>query len=313
MSKLNQKVYKFFKTKALSVDESNKTIKFRISDNKPDRMGEIVDQESWDLSYYSTNPIVLWGHDPSEPENVLGQGASIETSLDGSETWATLALDDDINPKAALVWKQLLKGTLRCVSVGFIPHTQDTEDDMPVLKDNELLEISIVPIPANPRAVALSYKAGEVTEKDAKWLMESMRKEADLLEAEVAVKQEKKSMTEEQAQALLDGMSKLAEKVEAQNAEITRLKDRLPEPETEEQKQAREAQEAADAQAAKEAKEAENVAAGLNPDGSAKSGDDDQGGAGDEEFTDETELTPEQEAAMDQSLAEALAELEPAA
>ena len=115
-----------------------------------------------------------------EPENVLGQGIDVETTEDGSETYATLQLDEDINPKASLVWKQLVKGTLRCVSVGFIPHTLEWLDDTPVLKDNELLEISIVPIPANPRAVALDFKAGSINRKDADWLMASMRKEADL-------------------------------------------------------------------------------------------------------------------------------------
>ncbi len=303
MSKLNQKVYKFFKTKATSIDAANKTIKFIISDDQPDRMGEIVDQGSWDLKSYQENPIVLWGHDPSEPENVIGQSASVEVSPDGHQTWATLSLDDDINPKAALIWKQLLKGTLRTVSVGFIPHTEEYRDDIPVLKDNELLEISVVPIPANSRAVALAYKAGEVEEKDARWLMDSMRKEADLLEHEIKQpRQEIKNMTEEQATQLLDGIAKLTEKVDAQAAEITALKERVPEPETEEQKTEREAKEAADAQAAKEAEEAKNVAAGLNPDGTAKGGSDDQPGAGDDEFDEDAELTPEQEAEAREAL-----------
>ena len=140
-------------------------------------MGEIVDQHSWDFKSYKNNPIVLWGHDSWEPENVLGQGIDLETSDDGAETVATLQLDEDINPKASLVWKQLVKGTLRCVSVGFIPHSLEWLDDDPVLKDNELLEISIVPIPANPRAVALDFKAGSISRKHA-WLMSSRRKEA---------------------------------------------------------------------------------------------------------------------------------------
>lgn len=315
MSKLNQKIYKFFNTKALSIDDANKTIKFRISDNKPDRMGEIVDQQSWDLKNYAANPIILWGHDPSEPENVLGQGASIETSMDGAETWATLALDDDINPKAALIWKQLLKGTLRCVSIGFIPHSEEMQDDVPVLKDNELLEISIVAIPANPRAIALAYKGGDITEKDARWLVASMRKEIDFVEAQTKViKQEKKSMTEEQEKtlnALLEGVTKLTETVDALTTGLEAVQKDVeglkPPVETDEEKATREAEEA------KAAKEAENVAAGLNPDGTAKGGSDDQSGAGDEEFNDDTVLSPEQEAEMDAALEAQLAELEPAA
>ncbi len=317
MSKLNQKVYKFFKTKATSIDEAAKTIQFVISDDKPDRMGEIVDQSSWDLRSYEQNPIVLWGHDPSEPENVLGQGASISQSFDGSQTLATLSLDDDINPKAALVWKQLLKGTLRCVSVGFIPHSEEMRNDVPVLKDNELLEISIVPIPANPRAIALAYKAGEISQKDAGWLMESMRKEADLVEAQLTTtKQENKNMTEEQAKALLDSVTKLTEKVDTLTEDNKTLREEIvalkPVEETEDEKTSREnaEKEAADQAAADaaKAKEDENVAAGLNPDGSAKGGSDDQSGAEGDEFDEDAELTPEQEAEARQAL-----ELEPAA
>jgi hypothetical protein len=57
------------------------------------------------------------------------------------------------------------------------------DDDAPwILKDNELLEISVVPIPANPGAVALGMKSGDIKRKDAKWLMDSMRAEADLMQ-----------------------------------------------------------------------------------------------------------------------------------
>jgi hypothetical protein len=62
-------------------------------------MSEIVDQKSWDFKSYKQNPLVLWGHDPSQPENVLGQGIDLETTDDGSETYATLQLDEDIIPR----------------------------------------------------------------------------------------------------------------------------------------------------------------------------------------------------------------------
>ncbi len=176
-----RKVIKLFNTKATSIDEANHTATFKISDNQIDRMGEIVDQKSWDFKNYLNNPIVLWGHDPSDPENVLGQTKSLDVSKDGSFTTATAQFDVDINSKAALIWNQIKRGTLRCVSVGFWPHTEEMQEDTPVLKDNELLEWSIVPIPANPRAVALDFKAGILSRKDAEWLIDGMTKEIDYL------------------------------------------------------------------------------------------------------------------------------------
>lgn len=42
-----RRITKLFQTKVTSVNEETKTVRFKISDNKPDRMGEIVDQASW--------------------------------------------------------------------------------------------------------------------------------------------------------------------------------------------------------------------------------------------------------------------------
>lgn len=181
-----RKITKLFVTKAQSVDDTNKTVRFMISDNKVDRMNEIVDQGTWDFKNYLANPILLWNHsDEPQPEDVLGTTVALETDEKEGATYATVKLDEDINTKAGLVWQQLLRGTLRCVSVGFINKSEGRDGTTPVLKDNELLEISIVPIPANPRAIALAYKEGSINRKDARWLMDSMTKELGYLEKEM--------------------------------------------------------------------------------------------------------------------------------
>jgi hypothetical protein len=43
----------------------------------------------------------------------------------------------------------------------------EVENDIPVLKDNELLEISVVPIPANPGAMALALKSDGIIDRIA--------------------------------------------------------------------------------------------------------------------------------------------------
>lgn len=58
------------------------------------------------------------------------------------------------------------------------------EDDVPLLKDNELLEVSVVAIPANRNALALSFESGGLDTKDASFLIKSMRDEADSIGAE---------------------------------------------------------------------------------------------------------------------------------
>lgn len=304
-------IHKLFNTKAASVNDNDHSVDFVISTNKEDRYGDIVDQKTWNFKDYLKNPIVLWGHNPEEPENVLGTASNLTVAEDGSQTTATLSFAVDVNPKAAMVFQMIKAGVLRTVSVGFRNHTFEYEDDTPVLSDNDLIEISVVPIPANAGAMALSLKDGSIHEKDAKWLLDSMKRESALLEKELTTKE--KSMTEEQAKELINSMTALTEKVDALTTENQTLRDEVaalkPAQETEEEKTAREAKEAEEAEAAKKEQEDANVAAGLNPDGSAKSGTErDQGGADEDEIDEDAELTPEQEAEARQALG-----LEPAA
>ena len=298
---MNRRITKLFTTKASSVNEETKSVSFVISTNQEDRYGEIVDQKSWDFKSFLKNPLLLWGHDPEHPENVLGTASSLKVAEDGSQTTAVLTFDTDINPKADLVFNQIKRGTLRTVSVGFMNHTFNIEDDVPVLKDNELLEISVVPIPANPGAIALGLKSGDINRKDAKWLMDSMRAEADLMEDHYkSTAPKEKSMTPEQATAMIEGMSKLTEKVDALATENQTLRDQI----AAEQK-TREDEAAAKAEADKKAAEDEAARkaeedAKANP---AKGGDNDQPGAGNADDIDEdAELTPELQAQIDAEL-----------
>ena len=61
------------------------------------------------------------------------------------------------NPLAEQVWQSVQERTLRAVSVGFKPREvrKETRDDKDVyvLSDNDLYEISVVPIPSNPEAL----------------------------------------------------------------------------------------------------------------------------------------------------------------
>jgi HK97 family phage prohead protease len=204
-----RKVTKLFISKAQSIDEKAMTAKFKISDGLPDRMGEIVDQKSWNFDAYMANPLLLWGHDPSQPENVLGNGLELAYDEKEDATFATVRFDKDINPKAELIFNQVARGTLRAVSVGMIVHSEENEKDQVILKDCELLEISVVPIPANPRAIALAFAEGTMSEKDAKFLMESMEREVKHLQKEF------NSDTKETVMSKLPKVAKAVKKIKA--------------------------------------------------------------------------------------------------
>ena len=73
----------------VSVDEEKKTIRYRFSDNKPDRDDEIVDLKSWNFKSFLANPLFLWRHKSDEPEAVLGTGSDLETDEDGTASYYT--------------------------------------------------------------------------------------------------------------------------------------------------------------------------------------------------------------------------------
>ncbi|MGB3822434.1 MAG: HK97 family phage prohead protease [Rhodococcus qingshengii] len=289
----DDKRYKLFTTKAQSVDKENKTVRFKISDNSIDRYGEIVDQDSWDFKNFLKNPIMLWNHKSwdVEPEHVLGTWSDLAVEKDG--TYATAHFDDDINPKADTVFKQIIKGTLRCVSVGFIPHSLEYDEDTPILKDNELLEISIVPIPANANAVALAFKEGSLARKDAMWMLKSMQDGAKALEEQLTMKNapegEEKNMDEVKTEikALAELVTQLGQTVttlstnfETVVADVAEVKGAVAELKP------------------VETQAPETPAPAETPE-PAKGGENDQPGAGEDEFDEDAELTPELQAQID--------------
>lgn len=153
----------FFDTKSLSVKDKEKGILRGVigSDETIDRYGEIVDSNTWQLEHYNDNPILLWAHNLSFGEDRPSIGKSIRTWVENKQLKFDLQFDmaDEF---AAGIYRKYTPDNggpfLRMFSVGFIPHVieQMHDDENPklraVLKNNELLELSAVPVPANPNA-----------------------------------------------------------------------------------------------------------------------------------------------------------------
>ncbi len=119
-----------------------------------DRHGEIVSPDGWDLENFKKNPVLLWSHDHSIPAigkatKVWIEGYGEKAKLMFSGVWQTVT--DEGKAAAQLV----AEGILNSFSVGFMPN--DMEGNK--YTDQELLEISLVNVPANPDAVRLAYKS----------------------------------------------------------------------------------------------------------------------------------------------------------
>ncbi len=153
-----------------AVDLEARTVTVIASTTTVDSHGDIVEQD-WDLTRYRKNPVVLWNHNVfgayrysdgmSCPEDLLPIGHSTSCSVEGGQLVATIKFGSaEYNEMSQRVFLGFAEGHIRAVSVGFYPGVI-TEEQVEGgyryrLSACELLEISAVPIPSNPDAVAKS-------------------------------------------------------------------------------------------------------------------------------------------------------------
>ena len=160
------------------VNDDRRTATFRVMDDLPVRGNRMrVDTAQMDTSNFMRNPVFVWGHDayggfnPPQIENVIGRGTNVRrvpmTMGEGNdELTAGQAIDIDFefatkaqNPKAEIAFQLVRGGFLNAVSGGFAVGGSRTEKrakgqpNVEVLAPTELLEVSLVPIPKNPRAL----------------------------------------------------------------------------------------------------------------------------------------------------------------
>ncbi len=143
-------------------DPSTRSIRVLASTPNPVE-GEAL--ESWDLSRFEKNPVVLWMHDPAQM--ALGTAEAVADGPAGLSMLIRL-VSRDASPIVGYIENQLQEKALRGVSVGYEPGAsrQEVRDGQLVMvRDaNVLLEVSFVPIPKDEDAgtAALHTDAGEI-------------------------------------------------------------------------------------------------------------------------------------------------------
>lgn len=121
-----------------------------ITTENLDRYQEVIKLDGWELEHYMKNPVVLWGHDHHQLP--IGITTSIENK-DGK-----LVARGKFAPHAAAQEIRQLydMGVLRAASVGFI----EKEREGNLITKAELIEWSIVSVPANPYCLSTLIKSG---------------------------------------------------------------------------------------------------------------------------------------------------------
>ena len=139
---------------------------FVASTGEEARDGLIIDQSSWNLEAYNANPVVLWAHE--DDLCPVGRGSA---RIEGGQLLVEVAWDWE-DPLAAEVAGKVKRGFLNAVSVRWrpgelIPRWRLPQEDVLYAQDgyisrnNELLEVSIVSVPADPRALVIARSAGD--------------------------------------------------------------------------------------------------------------------------------------------------------
>tara|TARA_Y100001963_G_scaffold149722_1_gene229642 strand:+ start:1990 stop:3228 length:1239 start_codon:yes stop_codon:yes gene_type:complete len=132
-------------------------LSYIASTDAVDRYGDIVEQQ-WELDGYQKNPVVLFNH----RQDSLPIGKAKNIKVENNQLMIDIEFDME-DSEAARIARKAKNGFLNAVSVGFQPLDFTPRAELP--KDNksyaeigniyhksELLEVSIVTVPANSSA-----------------------------------------------------------------------------------------------------------------------------------------------------------------
>lgn len=188
-----------------------RTIEFIFSTGAKDRHGTVLNMDNWQLENFNNNGIAGYQHnvyggdlcnspDPDDVIGVASAGVEFDVDFDGKKYDKALLgkitfEKKELNEKADKIFNKIIEGTLKAVSVGFVPIRDEFgkigyygDDDEAEGRQNEtfyffgqeLLEISVVNIPANPEA--LQRSAHDQMNKALTYIMRQLGGEATFKE-----------------------------------------------------------------------------------------------------------------------------------
>lgn len=208
-------------------------ITFVASSSNIDRYGDVINQKGWSLDNYKKNPVVLLNHDSNQLP--IGKG---NVYLRNDQLVIDVQFDTE-DTRAKEVKRKAEKGYMNAVSVGFRPIESmaraDLEKDHPhygqrgmYYTKQELLEVSIVTIPANGEATMLKNMKMEMLEEIKSYIdsqlvvnkhILSVREEDDKYIVEFAKVNNESSMDDEEEKEMEEEEEKAMEEEEEKEME----------------------------------------------------------------------------------------------
>jgi HK97 family phage prohead protease len=137
---------------------------FILSTEDVDRMNDVIRVAGWRLENFRRSPVALFNHNKDAPI-----GTWKDVRVESNALRGKLELAPEGIPRVDEIRKLISAGVLNSTSVGFRPIRSRRREDADGIEflEQELLEVSIVSVPANPAAlsVARSLNISEPTQK----------------------------------------------------------------------------------------------------------------------------------------------------
>lgn len=202
-------------------EKDEEVIEILASDGTVDRDNDIIDPEGWDFSGWLKTGSLLYGHNPSQLPVGSAEGAKIK---DGQ-----LLLYSKLAKKGTSEWHDAIRSlisqkVLKGVSVGFKAKEYEPNDHGGrTFTKQELLEISLTPVPANANArVLVKEFSDEVQEsliQDKDSTKESNEENPSEISIDKLSEEELKQLEEQIRERMQQYESSKSNQEEAQDAE----------------------------------------------------------------------------------------------
>jgi HK97 family phage prohead protease len=130
---------------------------FVLSDGSVDRCNDCIEPGGWLLENFKKNAVALFNHDRNQ---IVGRWTSVAVR-DGKLTGTLVLAEPGTSPLVDTVRALVRQNILRAVSVGFKALASEPRPDGGVrFTRQELLEASLVSVPALPSALAIAKGLG---------------------------------------------------------------------------------------------------------------------------------------------------------
>ena len=155
--------YTYIMKRTEPASSKKEKVSFVASSATPDRYGDIIDVKGWVLDNYKRNNVILLNHDSNQLPIARGN-----VYVRNDKLIVDVEFDKE-DQRAAEVERKVKAGFMNAVSVGFRPLESKSRSELPTdhkyygqrgmyYSKAELLEVSIVTIPANGEATMLEQK-----------------------------------------------------------------------------------------------------------------------------------------------------------